>query len=472
MHRVWPNRCAAPRGKGGDEMSRRALGFAAAASLFWLSLFAFGFASASALGADASQQALDAACKDSPVLFSYSGSVYASSQGEQAQVIASGRTAPREITWAPGCKHYALIDPDALWVGTQGGQLKRVVILATVRWRYQWSPDGESLAVEGDRRACEGEKQSLIRSEHSDIFLVNVKDRSVEQLTQNCRTYLLGWSDDSKQLLFATEVLQELPCDPTQPPCAASDLRIWDRNSHSARTLITAEALDRQGLGEFALVTNWEADKHVIYCPYYLSQTGMTNVFAAIDDRTGKILWSHPSMGNSEAYLGEGLFRIDVRVYDPVELGYGLEPVFLDRNGRELGAREAAAKLVSLGGGSAYEVTLEDQASSPRSSITFLSRASGEKWQFALPQSFGIADSVWSPSGTLVVEAYEGELKPRHLTLAVWVVDPQHKSAKKVFEATSNNVGFDLQLTPGGSVLTPRGIMPAFSPLVLARWSR
>jgi hypothetical protein len=386
-------------------------------------------------------------------------------------VVASGLTAPREITWAPGCKHYALIDPDALWVGTRGGRLQRVVIPATVRWRYRWSPDGESLAVEGDRRACEGEKPSLTRVEHSDVFLANVKDLSVEQLTQNCRTSVLGWSDDSKQLLLAAEVTQELPCDPAQPPCAAGDLQIWDRNSHSARTLITARALDRQGLGEFGPVINWEVGKHVIYCVYGVSQTGMTDVLAAMDDRTGKILWSHPCIGNSEEYLGDGLFRIDIRVFDPVGIGFRSETVFLDRNGKELGAREATAELVSRGGRSSYELTLQDQSSSPRSWITFLSRASGEKWQFALPQSFGIADSVWSPSGTLVVEAYQGGLKPRHLTLAVWAVDPQHKNAKKVFEATSGNVSFDY-LTPGGSVLTPRGVMPAFSPLVLARWSR
>jgi len=420
-----------------------------------------------ALVACSTQLVFSQECQDSPILFALKNSLFSSSAGGRATVAASGFSAPYELMWAPGCREYAFLDDGALWLGKPGNSPKKVAIPATAPWFYKWSPDGKFLAVKGEREACAGEQKDPLYDRVSDFFLVDADHLSVESISHDCRTSVLGWSDNSGQVLLQKAVTDELPCDPQKPPCATGDVQIWNRVSRSLTTLVTARDLNQEGIGTFDDIARWDSEKHIIYALYGVSYTGLTEVLAAMDDRTAHFLWSYRCGGAD--YAGNGVFRADMRVYDAVGMGFIWTSTFVDTEGRVLKPRKAAQALAGVGD-EKYEITLTLQAPI---SATFRSRLTGQSWRFPFPSASGIADSVWTPAGTLVFETYEVSADTKQLKLEVWVLGPDQRTGRKLFgDAVANPGAPYAELTPGGGMFVNGEIRPRIPPLVLGKWER
>ena len=106
-------------------------------------------------------------------------------------------------TWSPDSKQVAVITFSKgknvlTFVSTVNGRITENISLPDVNsLAYPaWSPDGRKIAVSG------------MRDGQSDIYLLDVEDYSVDQLTQDTYSDIHpSWSEDSKKIVFSTDRL-------------------------------------------------------------------------------------------------------------------------------------------------------------------------------------------------------------------------------------------------------------------------
>ena len=207
----------------------------------------------------------DRGCEASPVLFFYQGSLFRTAQEGKPIEVAKGAKSPEALLWSAECSHYAYRDDGSLWVGTLDRSPQRVQVAGRVIG-YVWNPIGDSIAVMAERASCQSGKGSTSQAAYRpDVFLILLRDVSVREITEDCRTEPFGWSSDGRSLLLKREVSGPVPCDLSDPSCAHADLIIWDGGSNSEKVLIRAHQLRLKKYGDANAFLWWDARRGVIY---------------------------------------------------------------------------------------------------------------------------------------------------------------------------------------------------------------
>jgi len=360
-------------------------------------------------------------CGNSQIVFAFQGKIFAASGTGKVSVseIASGFLGPYAMTWAPDCDKFAFIDAGSLWVAGEQQTPLKLQIPGQVS-SFVWSPNGKEIGVTARRSECVAQSQV---SELGDIFTVSVADHVPTIVTHNCRSALDGWSSDNQHLLLEEGVEYKLACDPTQPPCAGTDLMIADSTSRSIRTLLSAKELTKRGYSIGNLV-RWDAERHTIYMsngisPFY----GSSSILVAIRDTDGKQLWSQTVEG--PVWLGDQQFEA-FKLVGSTE-GITFQPILINEDGRQTGKYPIGAGALSPD--KKYVVGTGEH----EWIIDFIPAKGLKGWSYSLPGQTKSCAEEWTPDNRWVINRYTMGPTDKDLEVSLWVMDPESRKAENFF---------------------------------------
>lgn len=361
-------------------------------------------------------------CSSSPIIFAFQGRIFATSEELRVSQIASGFRGVYTIRWAPGCRNFAFLDTGSLWLVKPQNIPVKLPIPGQVS-NYFWSPDGRKIGATVERPACRTLSKG---SKPGDVFTVSVLGGSPTELTQDCRSYLDGWSSDGHQLLVEREVKYKLTCDPSQPPCAGADLIVLDHTSKSTRTLLSAEELTRRGYSIGSLL-HWDADRHTIFMSNQISPFfGSSSILVAIRDTDGKQLWARD--GERGTWLGNQ--RIGLLRLAGSPQGVTFMPILLDTAGKQIGSFPVVGP--SAGDWSPNLKYIVDEGENDWV-VEFIRADSSKEWSYSLPEQTEYCAKAWTPENRLLVSAYQLRLNDNYLEMSLWILSPGSQSAKQLF---------------------------------------
>lgn len=410
-------------------------------------------------------------CQNSPVLFAFRGSLYAGSAGQDPIQIASGFKSPSDITWAPKCEHYALIDSGALWVGSGTKRPSRATLPGPVLG-YRWGRDGVNLAATVRPSACERRTGLRAFEDEGDVFIVIAPGLSGRVKTSDCQTRPLGWASGGNQIILYQQVLG--PCPDTVSVCPTGNIIAVNVYSNSASTLIKAAYLRKKKLDDPEVV-KWDEQRGVLYIRSTTSTIGGLGALLAVRVPSGEILWSVESYGATLLSDGQ-IANLDRKPTSLEKTGFNWEWQYqILREGKII---EKYAPQPTSGGGEQGVISPDGkfvwwQPQGSQTEVRFGTKTDADIWGMSLPPGFRLQDGVWTPKDHLVIQAYKRT--PRAgLVLAVWVLDPASKSSAKLFGRNyplPSNPYEDF--TQYSSVRLPNGtVKNLHNPLVIARWAR
>lgn len=410
-------------------------------------------------------------CQTSPVLFSFKGSLFTVLPGQKAAQIASGLKSPSDITWAPGCGHYAFIDSGSLWIGRADGQPSKLNPPASVLG-YRWRPDGEALAVTVSPKNHSCQSRSTMYADEGEVEVVALRALATSETIPGCGSRALGWSADGQELLLYRQVLGA--CAITVPVCATGDVVAFNLHTKSAMTMIKASYMRRKKLGDPEVV---KCDKQgsILYAWSMTSPIGGLGALIAFRVPSVKMLWSMESYGATMLTDGQ-VANLDQKLTDLEKTGFNWEWQYqIVSDGKTV---EEYAPQPTSGGGEQGVISQDGrfvwwQPQGSQTEVRFGTKTDADIWGMSLPPGFRLQDGVWSPKDRLAIQAYKRT--PRAgLVLAVWVLDPASETSAKLFERNyplPSNPYEDF--TRYSSVRLPNGtVKNLHNPLVIARWAR
>lgn len=362
-------------------------------------------------------------CGNSQIVFAFQGKIFAASGTGKLSVseIASGFPEPYAMTWAPDCGKFAFIDAGSLWVAGEHLTPLKLQIPGRVS-SFIWSPNGKEIGVTARRSEC---AQPQV-TEPGDVFTASVTDYVPRILTQNCRSYLDGWSSDNRHLLLEEGVEYKLACDPSVAPCAGTDLMIADIASGPIRTLLSAKELTKRGYSIGNLV-RWDAERHTIYMSNGISPfSGTSSILVAIRDTDGEQLWSQTVEGS--VWLGDQQFEA-FKLVGSTE-GIAFQPILINEDGRQTGKYPTGAGALSPDKKYVVGTGEHDWI------IDFLPTKGLKGWSYSLPAQTKSCTEEWTPDNRWVINGYTMGPTDKDLEVSLWVIDPESRKAENFFHQT------------------------------------
>ena len=414
-------------------------------------------------------------CDGSSILFSFNNSLFEVGVEGKLTEVVKGLKAPRDIAWAPGCSHYGFIDSGSLWVGSLHQQPSELDIPGEV-FEYAWDPDGRSIAAVVDGSACNTRSESQGLEHRGDIYLVLPFESTIRRLTNDCKSYLLGWSDEGRSMLVDRKV--SLPCAPNLPECATGDVVALNTKLRSEATLLTAEKLREYGWSDPKLLW-WDSNRGLLYVWCMASPIGGVGLVAAFQVPLGRVLWTFEAWEATMLSTGRiGVRSRQVEDYDTTGRNWSHLYVTV-RDGKVLDTYLALPSQLPeaagpISGDGKYILWFEPDYSRQVWHLHFATRTEPKAWTRQLPRGFTLIDAVWTPRERAIVLAYR-KSERNDLIFQIWSLDPQEKVNHRVFEGTfplPPDTDAD-SLARGATVSLPGGKVKEFiPPLVLARWTR
>ncbi|HEV2315907.1 MAG TPA: hypothetical protein VGR94_11420 [Candidatus Acidoferrales bacterium] len=365
-----------------------------------------------------------AECGNPQIVFAFQGNIFAASGTGKLSVseIASGFRGPYEMTWAPDCGEFAFLDAGSLWIAAEHQTPFRLQIPGQVS-SFVWSPNSKNIGVTAKRSECVAQSQV---SNPGDVFTVSLSDHVPRMWTQNCRSYLDGWSSDNQHLLLEEGVTYKLACDPSMAPCAGTDLMIADIASGSIRTLLSAKEQTKRGYSIGSLV-RWEAERHTIYMSNGLSPSyGDSSILVAIGDTDGQQLWSQTV--ESSVWLGDQQFE----AFKPIGSteGFTFQPVLINEDGRQ-------TRKYPIGAGALSPDKKYVAGAGKHDWITdFIPAKGGKGSSYSLPAHTETCTNEWTPDNRWVINGYTTGPTDKDLEVSLWVIDPESRKAENFFHQT------------------------------------
>jgi hypothetical protein len=289
------------------------------------------------------------------------------------------------------------------------------------------------LAVEAERTACGEALPASPGTRRADTFLAGIPGLSVRPLSQDCRTFPLGWSNDGTRVLVARQVTYPLPCVPWEGGCAAADILACHAGSGECKVLITQRQLALERKDVSGLV-HWDAKRRVLYVRSWDLNFGGTGRLLALDESTGKTLWSQDA--EAAEYLGGGIFGVQHKVVENPDEGFVWKPVTVNKEG---GVVEKFPLLCCPFGWSPHRLwmdsTLDARKGERTSSVSFSTRNKADAWQFRLPSGYRpCSNEVWTPRDTDAVIGYEDAVHHGRFALKLWEVNPTKERARLLMQ--------------------------------------
>jgi hypothetical protein len=363
-------------------------------------------------------------CGNPQIVFAFQGKIFVASGTEKLSVseIASGFRGPYDMTWAPGCREFAFIDTGSLWIAGEHHVPIKLRIPGQVS-AFVWSPNGKDIGVTVKRSECAAQSQV---SNPGDVLTVSVSDDVPRMWTENCRSYLDGWSSDNQHLLLEKEVTYKLTCDPSMAPCAGTDLMIADIVSGSIRTLMSAKEQTERGYSIGNLV-RWDAERHTIYMSNGVSPSyPYSSILVAIRDTDGKQLWSRTV--ESSVWLGDQQFE----AFKPIGSteGFTFQSVLINEDGRQTGKYPIGAGALSPDKKYVVSTGEHDWI------IDFIPAKELKGWSYSLPAQTKSCTEGWTPDNRWVINGYKMAPTDKDLEVSLWVIDPESRKAENFFHQT------------------------------------
>lgn len=389
-----------------------------------------------------------AGCRNSPVLFAYRGSLFTVSLGQKPMEIASGFKAPGNITWAPGCAHYAFIDSGSLWVGSPNRPPQKVDVPGNVSKEtetgfpsYRWSPDGREVAVMSRPPACSQPPRAAESPGLGNTYWAALPELLPRLLTNDCKANVLGWSQSARCVLVYRNVYR--PCSVTVPVCATGDVVALDPYSRSRTTLMKATYLRQKKLDEPEFA-RWNEAEGTLYIWSAIMPMGPLGALVAMRVPSGRILWSVDCY--EATVLSNDKIAIQVRRTEDYEKsGLNFSWQFeIVKNGKITGQYVRLPTMGNRGIISADGKYIEwdqpwqwDHPNSSRKIFTlyFATRTDAKSWKYVLPEGFEPASEEWMPSGSLALVVYQ-RAEDGTLSLGLWQLNPRTRTGAKLFEAS------------------------------------
>jgi len=359
-------------------------------------------------------------CRSAGIVFAFDGTFFTTSRDASLSKLASGFLKPQDVFWAPGCGHFAFIDSGSLWVARRNQEPKKVPVPGRVS-DYSWSTNGTAIALTVQRTACGQPGRNPV----GDVFVFGVSEPGPRELTHDCRSFQLGWSSDDRQLLIFRKVTYELPCDPSTPPCAGSDLVILNIASKSERTLLTVKTLTYRGYSVGSLV-HWDSRRHTIYMsnaisPFY----GNSRVLVALRDTDGKQLWAHE--GEHAQWTRSGAIELWELVGSDQGLVFRL--AFFSPQGKRINKYPVGRDWPS----DLRFSVLTGPGSKGQRTFAFTTLSGAKLWSFSLPHDLDFCEAPWTPSNTLLVKAFNKNIANHVVEESLWLLDPRMRNATEIF---------------------------------------
>jgi len=414
-----------------------------------------------------------AGCENSPVLFAYQGSVFTVSPGGRPTQVASGLGQPYDLRWDRDCRRFAFIDRGQFWLAEVGRTARKVAFPGTVD-SYDWSPDGNRVAVSAQTPACGGSPlpSNMIKPSVSDVWVVSFPELTAKAVSHDCATSVLGWSPDGKELALKRKAVPTPPCAAgtppglaVAPPCATADVLVWDAEVGWIKPIVTADQLNREHL-EADTLAAWSPATDALYLWSMVGWDGAGYLFA-VDASSGKFLWRFPC--DDAVDLGSGLIGTDRRVWVEKTESMEWQSAILDDRGSVVRNSPTAPQ------GRDWSAPAGLQPRFEGGRMEFTTDSGSVIWRYDLPEHYEWSQAEWTPAGGVAVVGWKGNLYPRQLVMGVWLLDPRRKAGARLFEGTvpeANETVSLAVLASGGAALAGGGysarIIP---PLVLGKWS-
>ena len=399
-----------------------------------------------------------AGCHSPSFLFAFGGTLFSAAAGKPATPIASGFVAPHDITWAPGCAHYAFLDAGSLWVGAPGRPPVKVGIPEIARapriggTEFLWRPGGNAIAVTAPASGCGSGRATGKPANPLTVLLVAVPGLRVTRLTSRCGARAINWSSGGHRLFAA--VRDGPACPDAAPVCSSSDVVELTAEDGHRRTLIRSAKLNALGLDTPSAVA-FDPKTGVLRAWATTSPIGGLGAFFALKLPAATILWSLESYGTTCLPSGHVISLVRktmdydstgfnwVWQYEDVADGdviskYQPQPT---SGGGEEGTLSRDGRLVLWSPDAAWR------------DLRFATPNAPDFWAYRLPGNFVAGLVTWTPQDLVLVPGH-ATIGAGEMAVGLWLLDPGRKTSTRLFTAKGNARELGSRVTAYGAALS------------------